>query len=148
MSVIFRRAVRGDVKAIVELLRDDDLGQGREEDDLAPYLDAFDAMEAETSNRTIVGDQEGRIVATYQMAVISGLSRRATRRAQIESVRVASDMRGRGIGAMMIADAEARALDAGCTLVQLTMDRSRTESRRFYEAQGFVASHVGFKKAL
>jgi ribosomal protein S18 acetylase RimI-like enzyme len=73
---------------------------------------------------------------------------RAARRAQIESVRVATDSRSQGIGEAMFADAEARARAAGCALMQLTMNASRTEARRFYERIGFTPSHVGFKRDL
>ena len=85
---------------------------------------------------------------TYQLTFISGMSLRATRRAQIESVRVAQDARRRGLGRAMLEDAEERSRAAGCALIQLTMHASRTGSASFYEAQGFTASHVGFKKTL
>jgi ribosomal protein S18 acetylase RimI-like enzyme len=42
----------------------------------------------------------------------------------------------------------ARAERAGCALVQLTTDVTRTEAQRFYERLGFVASHIGMKRAL
>jgi GNAT superfamily N-acetyltransferase len=41
-----------------------------------------------------------------------------------------------------------RARAAGCGLVQLTTDRSRTDAHRFYERLGFVPSHVGMKLDL
>ena len=105
----FREARREDVPAVVGLLADDALGAAREGTDSAPYLAAFDAMQAEAGNILIVGEEAGRVVATYQITFISGLSLRASRRAQVESVRVAADLRGRGVGAAMMADAEARA---------------------------------------
>jgi GNAT superfamily N-acetyltransferase len=144
----FRDATREDVPAVVALLADDTLGAGREAADLAPYLAAFDAMQAEGGNILIVGEEAGRIVATCQLTVISGLSLRASRRAQVESVRVASDRRGRGIGAAMMAEAEARARAAGCALLQLTTNRARADAHRFYERLGFTPSHLGFKKPL
>lgn len=148
MRLSFRAARRADVAAIVALLRDDALGARREDADTAKYEAAFEAMRAQGGNRIYVGEHEGRIVATYQLIVIAGLSLRAARRAQIESVRVARDLRGRGIGAAMLADAEARASAAGCALMQLTMHASRAEAARFYQRHGFEASHVGFKKPL
>jgi ribosomal protein S18 acetylase RimI-like enzyme len=36
----------------------------------------------------------------------------------------------------------------GCTLVQLTSDKSRTAAHRFYERLGFTNSHEGFKLPL
>ncbi|QGX97441.1 GNAT family N-acetyltransferase [Roseovarius faecimaris] len=150
MRVKFRAARREDVAAIVALFSDDILGHARENNaELAPYLEAFEAIAQESHNEVIVGeDVQGTIIATYQLTFISGLSLGASRRAQIEGVRVAREMRGEGIGAAMLRDAEDRARAAGCSLVQLTMNSARDEARRFYEREGFVASHVGFKKPL
>ena len=67
---------------------------------------------------------------------------------QSATLEIASDLRGQGLGHQMFADAEARARTAGCGLMQLTMNATRQESRRFYEALGFEASHIGFKKVL
>lgn len=146
--ILWRLATRADVLDVVTLLADDDLGIAREATDMVPYLAAFDAMQAEGHNRLIVGEQGGVVVATYQLTIISGLSLRATRRAQVESVRVASALRGLGIGATLMADAEARARAAGCGLIQLTTNKDRTRAHAFYAAQGYQPSHLGFKKAL
>jgi GNAT superfamily N-acetyltransferase len=148
VSVTFREATRDDVPAVVALLHDDPLGAARESRGLDRYFAAFDAMIREPGNAIIVGEAEGRIVATYQLTLISGLSRGATRRAQVESVRVAADVRGGGIGHAMMADAEARARAAGCGLMQLTTDASRARARAFYDALGYVASHIGYKYPL
>ena len=148
-SLIWRAAIHSDVAAIVGLLADDVLGAGREGSDLAPYLAAFEAMLAEGGNHLIVAeDHAGRIVATYQITFISGLSLRASRRAQIESVRVASDLRGQGIGRLLMVDAEGRARAAGCRLLQLTTNKSRSTAQAFYTGLGFTASHIGYKRDL
>ena len=144
----WRPATRADVPQVVGLLADDDLGARREVADIAPYLAAFDAMQAEGNNTLIVGEQDGAIVATYQLTFISGLSLRAARRAQVESVRVAAALRSTGIGALLMADAEARARAAGCRLIQLTTNRDRLRAHAFYERLGYAPSHIGFKKPL
>lgn len=147
--IAFRDARRGDVPAIVALLTDDVLGRDREGAELAPYLAAFDEMAATPGNRMVVGeDAGGRLVACFQLTVIAGLSLGASRRAQVEGVRVASDLRGRGIGALLMAEAEARARAAGCRLIQLTSNRDRAEAHRFYARLGYAPSHTGFKKPL
>ncbi|MFA5540025.1 MAG: GNAT family N-acetyltransferase [Gemmobacter sp.] len=151
--MIWREASREDVPAVVALLRDDMLGATREGEEIAPYLAAFDRMAAEGANRLIVAEESdgnggGRIVATYQITFISGLSLRATRRAQVESIRVATDRRGSGLGAALMADAEARARAAGCRLMQLTTNRARPRAHAFYERLGFTASHIGYKREL
>ena len=55
MQPVFRPAGRADVSAVIALLADDMLGQGRESADPARYLAAFDAMQAEGANHLIVG---------------------------------------------------------------------------------------------
>ena len=148
MQPVFRPAGRADVSAVIALLADDMLGQGRESADPARYLAAFDAMQAEGANHLIVGTIGTDIVACYQITFISGLSLSAARRAQIEGVRVAASRRGEGIGEALIRDAETRARAARCTLIQFTTNRSRTEAHRFYDRLGFTASHIGYKKSL
>lgn len=148
MTVTFRDATLDDVPAIVAMLRDDHLGANREIDDPALYAAAFEAMKAEGNNTLVVGEDDGRIVATFQLTFITGLSLRATRRAQIESVRVATDRRSEGIGHALMEEAEARARAAGCSLMQLTTNATRDRARAFYDALGYTPSHVGYKKSL
>ncbi|WP_295045973.1 GNAT family N-acetyltransferase [uncultured Paracoccus sp.] len=148
MTVAFRPALRDEVPAVVALLADDILGRTREGGDMATYLAAFDAMQRQDGNMLIVGLLDDRIVACYQLLLIPGLSATASLRAQIEAVRVASDLRGRGIGASLIADAEARARTAGCGQMQLTTNRTRVDAHRFYDRTGFTPSHIGYKKPL
>lgn len=146
--ISFRPARREDVAAVVALLSDDDLGQTRETAELPVYLAAFDAMQAEGGNLLIVGEAGGRVVATYQLSLISGLSLSAARRAQIEAVRVDASQRGQGAGAALMADAEARARAGGAVLMQLTSNAVRRDAHRFYERLGYAPSHLGFKKSL
>jgi len=144
----FRPASADDVPAVVALLADDVLEATREGQEAGAYLAAFARMLGEGNNHLIVGEETGRIIATYQITYITGLSLRATRRAQVESVRVAADLRGRGIGARLMHDAEARARKAGCSLIQLTTHRTRLDAHRFYERLGFTPSHIGYKRDL
>ncbi|MDJ0857964.1 MAG: GNAT family N-acetyltransferase [Dinoroseobacter sp.] len=149
MRLRFRRATRDDVPAVVELLADDVLGSTRERGAIETYLSAFDAMTAEANNQLIVGvDESSTVVATYQITFISGLYLAASRRAQVESVRVAAQLRGQGLGRQMFSDVEARARAAGCSLLQLTMNAARSDSARFYAALGFTGSHIGYKMYL
>lgn len=144
----FRIAEIGDVAAVVTLLSDDLLGKARETADLDIYCDAFLQMQGDGNNHLVVAELDGRVVACYQITFISGLSLSASRRAQIEGVRVAADLRGRGLGECLLADAENRAIEAGCTLLQFTTNRSRTDAHRFYERLGFTPTHIGYKKPL
>ena len=147
-QITFRQATAADIPAIVALLHDDPLGQTRESSEATDYDAAFAAMAAEPHNIIVVGEIAGQIVATMQLTFISGLSRKASRRAQIEAVRVASSHRGQKIGEKLMAEAERRAIEAGCTMIQLTSDKSRTRAHEFYTRLGFTASHIGYKRFL
>ncbi|MFS8144097.1 GNAT family N-acetyltransferase [Rhizobium sp. BR 249] len=148
----FRLARQSDLAAIVRLLADDDLGGGREivADTVdALYLSAFAAIEADANQLLAVAiDAAGEVVGCLQLSFIPGLSRTGMWRGQIESVRVARELRGSGLGAQFIEWAIAQCVERGCGLVQLTSDKTRKDSIRFYEKLGFVASHEGMKRSL
>ncbi len=150
-----RRAVRADLPAILRLLAEDQLGSAREDaGDLAPYERAFAAIDADPAQLLLAGDlvsEAGpapRVVATFQLSFLPGLSRRGSWRAQLEAVRVAGELRGQGVGGAMVEWALGEARRRGCSLVQLTTDKSRTSAHRFYERLGFSASHEGMKLLL
>ena len=147
----FRPAVRADLEAIVALLADDDLSVGRELPDPpldARYLDAWADMAADPNQHPIVMEQDGRLIGYLQLTIIPGLAFRGTKRGLIESVRIASDRRGAGLGETLIRHAVELCRDEGCRLVQLTSTNERTNAHRFYGRLGFEATHTGFKLRL
>ena len=145
-DLILRAATIDDLPAIVEMLADDPLGSERETpDDLAPYIAAWQLMQANDRVAQIVGVIGGDIVSTMQLVVIPGLSHRGGSRLLIEAVRVKSTLRGGGIGSRMIEWAIAYGRGHGCTMVELTTHKRRTDAHRFYERLGFTQSHLGYK---
>lgn len=149
--MIIRRAAAADLPAIVDLLADDDLGARRE----APgdpvdmrYRAAFRAIDTDPNALLMLCVEAGTIVGCLQLNFIAGLSRRGARRGQIEGVRVAASHRGAGIGQAMMAWAMDRCRERGCSLVQLTTDKSRTSAFEFYRRLGFEATHEGMKRSL
>jgi GNAT superfamily N-acetyltransferase len=147
-DVTFRPATRDDLPEIVRLLADDPLGATRETPgDVIPdaYWRAFEAIENDPNNAVIVAELKGRVAGTLQLTYIPGLTYTGGERAQIEGVRVASEQRGRGIGQLLIGWAIERARERGCRVVQLTTDRQRPDSIRFYQKIGFRPSHMGMK---
>jgi GNAT superfamily N-acetyltransferase len=150
-QVSLRDARRDEVAAIVAMLADDMLGGSREvttEPLPQGYYDAFDALARDPNNRLLIAERGGDIVGTLQLTFIHGLSRQGAKRALIEAVRVAAPFRGKGLGEEIIRAAVEIAREAGCTIVQLTTDKSRKDAHRFYERLGFVASHEGMKLTL
>lgn len=150
-EVVVRRARREDVPGIVRLLADDDLGRQRETvTDPLPqcYLEAFEEIDDDPRQLLLVALLGRRVVATLQLTFLRNLAFGGGRRAQVESVRVASDLRGAGLGSWLLRRAVDRVADAGAHVVQLTTHASRDRARRFYESLGFVASHHGLKLHL
>lgn len=148
-GVVVRRARREDVPAIVALLSDDVLGRAREDgDELAPYLTAFERVDTDPAHLLVVAEQAGEVVGTLQLTELPGLSHRGASRAQVEAVRVASDLRGQGLGRALVLWAVEESRARGCAVVQLTSSKERTAAHRFYERLGFVASHEGMKLPL
>jgi hypothetical protein len=66
-----RRAAAGDVPAIVDLLAADQLGATRDgvssEEDLQPYLSAFDAIDADPAHLLVVAVDGAQVLATMQL---------------------------------------------------------------------------------
>jgi ribosomal protein S18 acetylase RimI-like enzyme len=143
-----RAATQDDVPAIVAMLADDHLGAHREQPGDPAYLAAFERLDADPHQLLVVADEGGEPVGTLQLTFVPGLSRRGATRAQIEAVRVRSDVRGSGLGRELVLWAIEAARERGCVMVQLTSDNSRTAAHRFYERLGFKATHVGMKMPL
>jgi len=148
-ALSFRTATKDDLPAIVALLADDEIAENREQATVSDeYVKAFAAMEGEHYNRMLLAESGAKIVGCLQLVFVPALSRKGTKRAIIESVRVAADLRGQNVGTALMKEAIRLAREGGCGLVQLTSDKRRARAHLFYRRLGFVQSHVGFKKDL
>jgi GNAT superfamily N-acetyltransferase len=146
--VEIRPATEADAASIARLLA----GGARDpaaEDPSAParYAAAI-ARIREEGGEVLVADDGATVVGVCQLLDLAHLQHQGGRVAEIESVHVAADRRGTGIGSRLVGAAVEWASSRGCYRVQLTSHIERTEAHRFYEANGFVASHVGFKRYL
>ena len=145
-DLVIRRATAADVPVIVAMIADDQLGATRESlDDLTPYLRAFELIDGDPNQLLMVAERNDEVIGTLQLTIVPGLSRQGSSRGLIEAVRVAAPARGSGLGTTLIEWAIDESRSRGCTLVQLTSDKTRTAAHRFYERLGFVNSHEGFK---
>src|SRR5262245_32362620 len=150
-DVIIRRAKQADLPRIVAMLADDGIGKSREDTSTplnAKYVEAFEALERDPNQLLVVMEQGGAVVGSLQISFIPGLSRVGAWRGQIEGVRIASDVRGQGLGHRLIEWAIAECRKRGCELVQFTSDKRRHDAIRFYESIGFRATHQGMKLNL
>jgi GNAT superfamily N-acetyltransferase len=145
----FRKATRDDIRAIVEMIADDELGKVRE-DFRTPlpnrYYEAFQNINAADNQELMVDvNEQNQAIATFQMTFISYLTHQGGIRAQIEGVRVHKEYRGIGIGKSIFQWAIERAKKRNAHLLQLTTDKKRLDAIRFYQSLGFKASHEGMK---
>ncbi|QIG80704.1 GNAT family N-acetyltransferase [Stakelama tenebrarum] len=150
-AVQFRAARRDDLPAILALIAQDTTPPDREfvSDPPDPrYLAAFDALAADSNQLLAVAELDGRVVGTLQLTFIPGLAFRGSWRGLIESVRIVDDLRGQGLGTMMMDWAVAQCRERGCRMAQLTSNMNRPDAHRFYERLGWVRSHYGFKLQL
>jgi GNAT superfamily N-acetyltransferase len=124
------------------------LVEGKEDaTDPAPYRAAL-AEIAQGPGAVLVAEFDGQVVGVCQLIVFRHLQTRGGLCAEVESVHVHPDHRGRGIGGVLLRAAVQRARELGCYRVQLTSNNARPEAHRFYERLGFEPSHRGFKLML
>ncbi|MAS12812.1 MAG: GNAT family N-acetyltransferase [Nitratireductor sp.] len=149
--LLIRIAERRDVGAIVALFAADALGghgDTTEAEAAGAYLAAFERISRSPNDTLYVAELNGEIVGTFQTTLIPGMPGRGGTSFQIEAVQTRQDMRGRGIGALMINHAVSKARAANARLVQLMSNETRERAHGFYERLGFAKSHVGFKMKL
>lgn len=148
---VIRRARETDLPALIALFAADDVGgHGDTADEAAfdEYLRAFHVIDASNNEQMFVAELDGEVVGTFQILFNRTLTGRGSLSMIIEAVQTRADMRGRGIGALMIDHALAEARRRDCRLVQLTSNMKREYAHRFYEKLSFEKSHFGFKMKL
>ena len=147
--MIIREATRVDLPAVIDLLHEDVI---REVDEsavaAASYADAFDEITSDAHQQLLVGEVDGDVVATAQLTWVRRLTYVGGLMCIVESVRVRSDLRGRGLGRELMEHVIALARDRGAARVELTTNGQRVRAREFYADLGFAASHVGMKYYL
>jgi N-acetylglutamate synthase-like GNAT family acetyltransferase len=148
---IFRKAKQHDLKDIISLLADDELGKKREklsETISSDYQIAFNRLHADPNQFLIVVECNGMIVGTCHLTLMPSLTFQGRLRMNIEAVRIAGSFRGQGGGEWMISQAIALGRKEGCKMIQLTTNKERADAKRFYEKLGFKATHEGMKMYL
>ncbi|GAU85198.1 GNAT family N-acetyltransferase [Bosea sp. BIWAKO-01] len=153
-EISIRQARREDVQRVASLVMLGSATQTVTEQDAAAeaahpdYERAFDEVLASPDTTLFVAERAGEVVGTFQVTLIPGFAARGRKRAKFESVHVAPETRGMGIGAVMMTLGLAFAKEKGAGLVELTSHKARTDAHRFYRNLGFDQSHEGFKKLV
>lgn len=150
-QIIIREARLDDLKALIAMFADDDIGghgDTQSEDALPDYERAFEIIAASPDQTLFVAELAGEVIGTFQIAIATTLTGRGTSFMIIEAVQTRGDMRGQGIGARMVEFCIEKATALGLARVQLVSNAKRKDAHRFYERLGFEPSHLGFKMAL
>lgn len=140
-----------DLPALVQILAEDEVGGKGDAwtTDLAPgYRAAFESILANLDHRVIVARQQGRVLGFVHLYFLRGLPSQGRLKVVLNSVFVAAAARGMGVGARLVAAAEAIAREGGATEVTLTSSKKRVDAHRFYRSLGYEQRHEGFGKAL
>ena len=150
-TLIIRTARQEDVPALAAIYAADEIGghgDTADESALPDYLAAFRDIKASPTETLYVAELDGEIVGTFQTAILTKLIGRGAKSMVIEAVQTRPDMRGRGIGAVMITYCLDEARARGMKAVQLTSNVARLDAHRFYERLGFEKRHFGFRMKL
>jgi len=143
-----REATIKDLKGIVSLLIEDDLGQTREELDPQldkSYFEAFEKIKTDPNQYLMVIEMDSEIVGTCHLTIMPSLTFKGSTRMQIEAVRISQKHRGGKVGQWMIHAAIEYGKSKGASIIQLATNKKRIRAKKFYESLGFVPSHEGMK---
>ena len=135
LNVSIRRANREDLVEIIALFASDTIGGHADTtapDALPDYLAAFERIAAIPNVTLYVAELDGAVVGTFQTTLLTTLSGRGSSNLLIEAVQTRKDMRGRGIGAMMMRFAVDTARAQGLSKVQLSSNKERIDAHRFF----------------
>jgi ribosomal protein S18 acetylase RimI-like enzyme len=139
-KLVLRDARPRDAEAIAALIVT--LGYEAETADIRRRLAAL----AKAGQQILVaekGDVVG-VLTTSMMVVLH----RPKPVGRISMLVVAEGVRGAGIGAALVAEAEKRLAAKGCGLVEVTSNRKRLRAHAFYERLGYERTSYRFAKTL
>jgi len=141
--MIIRTATLGDASAVAALVTQ--LGY------VAAPLEVSDRLArllVRPAQRFIVAEDEGRLRGWVHVEVADTID--SGPYAHIAGLVVDRSHRRQGIGAALMAEAEAWAREHGCPVVRLRSSAPRTAAHRFYEGLGYVnvKTQFSFVKAL
>ncbi len=147
-DLTYHKATFKDLKAIIDLLLEDELGKTRENASQnldQKYINAFNQINTDLNQYLMIVKYKDEIVSTCHLTLMPSLTFTGATRLQIEAVRVAQKYRGKKIGEWMIEKAIDYGRSNSASIIQLTTNKKRTRAKEFYEKLGFEASHFGMK---
>lgn len=98
---------------------------------------AWEALEGCPWGQAYVAVRSGEVVATYTLYVLPNLGHGGKPFAVMESVAVAEEAQGQGIGTLLVRHAVAEARRKGAYKLALSSALHRESAHQFYQKQGF-----------
>ncbi|MFT6071194.1 MAG: GNAT superfamily N-acetyltransferase [Bacteriovoracaceae bacterium] len=147
-----RKVLPTELDQVIALLADDDFGKQRESISAelrVRYKRAFNQIIESEYFDLYVGAEGESLIGCFQIMYLPHVSFGGTFRAQVESVRIKSDRRGKGLGKELMKFAIIKAKENGCGIFQLTSNKDRgDQAHKFYKELGMQATHEGYKLYL
>ena len=94
-------------------------------------------LASHSGHRIYVAEFERKIVGTFALIFVGGISHGARDSCIVEDVCVAPEMQGAGIGKQMMRFAMQKCASGDCYKLVLSSHLSRSNAHRFYESLGF-----------
>ena len=144
--MVVREARVEDLRGVLELYAQPELDDGE-----CLRLEEAEAlmreMRAYPHYRLYVALLDGRVVGTFTLLIARNLTHGGAPSAVVESVAVAPDLQGEGVGRAMMAHAREVCRRAGCYKMALSSNLRRSGAHAFYEALGFERHGYSFRVA-
>jgi GNAT superfamily N-acetyltransferase len=141
MKIEIRRARRGDLALLVQLLAEMD---GERPPQPARAVRLWNEMARYPDYRCFLAFDGKTPVGTFSLLIFPALVHGGAYEALLDGVVVTASRRGLGIGSAMMSEAMRLARDAGCYKLALSSSLRRGDAHRFYRSLGFEPHGVSF----
>lgn len=141
MSITVRDANASDAPRLVELIIA--LGHQIEEADVSRNLENL----AKNGMLPLVAADGEKVIAMCGISAMVTVHRPAAV-GRVSVMIVDEAYRGRGIGALLVTEAEKRLSKRGCRIIEVTSNMRRDRAHHFYERLGYERTSYRFMKKL
>ena len=102
----------------------------------------LEAAQLSGARDVIVAERDGRVRGWIEVMIVESLATDPF--AEIHTLIVDEEERGLGLGARLVAAAEAWAVERGLTRVRVRSNVARERTRRFYEKRGYTVTKTQY----
>ena len=140
-AVTVRQALDSDAARLAELIVE--LGHPITKAEVRRNLEALSA----TSLLPLVATLADHVIGMCGISMMTTVHRDAPV-GRISVMIVAGDHRSRGVGALLVAEAEKRLAALGCKIIEVTSNQRRERAHGFYEGLGYERTSYRFMKRV